>query len=102
MPAITVVDQIRDQADITGPLQDQGALTYDGPSGKFKTVPITYVHDQALASATWNIHHNLGRFPSVTVVDSSGTVVYGNVQYIDTNNLTISFSVAFGGTAYIN
>ena len=58
--------------------------------------------DQMSASATWVIAHSLGKYPSVTVVDSSGAVVEGYVDYTDANTLTVSFSAAFAGTAYLN
>jgi len=58
---------------------------------------------QQLASATiWTINHNLDRHPSVTVVDSGGTVVIGNVNYVTNNTLTITFTAAFSGKAYLN
>lgn len=46
--------------------------------------------------------HNLGKIPSVTVVDSSGNIVYGDITYTDLNNLTITFNTAFTGTVYLN
>ena len=61
-----------------------------------------YVFIQSTPSATWTITHNLGKFPSVSVVDSANTVVYGDIGYIDNNSLTITFSAAFGGKAYMN
>lgn len=61
-----------------------------------------YVFIQSTPSATWNITHNLGKFPSVSVVDSANTVVYGDIDYIDNNSLTVTFSAAFGGKAYMN
>jgi hypothetical protein len=61
-----------------------------------------YVHSQMIPSATWVVTHNLGKFPSVTVVDSTGRHVFGDVQYVDANNVTIIFSGAFGGKAYMN
>lgn len=61
-----------------------------------------YVHTQLSASKEWLVNHNLGKFPSVTVVDSAQTVVIGEVTYIDSNNLKITFSAEFGGTAYLN
>lgn len=61
-----------------------------------------YEHSQAVAAATWNIQHNLNKFPSVTVVLSTGQKGYGNVTYIDKSNLTISFASAESGKAYIN
>lgn len=62
----------------------------------------TYIHNQAVASATWNINHKLGKFPSVTIIDTSGNVVYGDIQFIDSNNITITFSASFSGKAYLN
>lgn len=62
----------------------------------------SYVHHQNISSTTWNITHFLGKRPSVTVVDSSDRVVYGNINYIDDDSLTLSFSSAFSGKAYLN
>lgn len=62
----------------------------------------TYTHTQSVASATWTITHNLNKRPSVTVVDSGGTVVIGDVQYIDDNTIIITFIGAFSGAAYLN
>jgi hypothetical protein len=61
-----------------------------------------YVHNQAVAISTWNVTHNLGKFPAVTIVDSAGTQVYGTITHVDTNNTTISFSSGFSGKAYFN
>lgn len=61
-----------------------------------------YVHTQAGASAEWIVAHNLGKFPSVTVIDSAGSQVIGDVTYTDINNLTIKFLGAFSGKAYLN
>lgn len=61
-----------------------------------------FVFTQNLASSSWAIQHNLGKFPAVTVVDSSGHEVVGDVQHTDKNNLTIFFSAPFAGSAYLN
>ena len=61
-----------------------------------------YAHDQPLASSTWTIVHNMGKNPSVSVVDSSGDEVEGEVNYVSSNQLTISFTAAFSGKAYLN
>ena len=68
---------------------------------------ITYTHNQGSVSDTWIITHNLGRFPSVTVVDSGGTIVTGNAVYDSNNQITLTFFangnlVAFSGKAYLN
>lgn len=62
----------------------------------------TYIFTQIAASATWNINHNLNKRPSVTIVDSGGNVVIGDIKYIDDNNIKAIFSSAFGGNAYLN
>ena len=61
-----------------------------------------YTHNQMTASAVWNVTHNLGRYPSVTVVDSGGNVVTGDVRYTSLNSVVISFSGAFSGSAYFS
>ena len=61
-----------------------------------------YVFTQALPNATWSINHNLDKKVSVMIVDSADSVVYGNISYVDTNNITITFSGAFSGKAYLN
>ncbi len=47
----------------------------------------------------WMIPHNLGFKPQVTILDPEGNVVYGNVQHLDSNTLSISFTLPFYGTA---
>ncbi len=61
-----------------------------------------YQHTQIQALDSWTITHNLQKFPSVTVVDSAGSKVTGEVDYIDINTLTVSFTAEFGGIAYLN
>ena len=61
-----------------------------------------YTHNQSVASATWSVAHNLNKFPSVSVVLSTGQKGYGDVTYTDANNLTVSFAAAESGKAYIN
>ncbi len=61
-----------------------------------------YVHNQGTPSAIWAIEHSLGKLPSVTSVNNNNIEVKGQVQYIDNNNLTITFSAGFSGKAYLN
>lgn len=63
---------------------------------------IHYIFSQDIPSALWTIQHDLNKKPSVTVVSSSDVVVYGDVTYLNTNKLTITFSAAFSGKAYLN
>ena len=61
-----------------------------------------YVHIQSVSASTWTITHNLGFFPAVSVVDSGGSVVEGDVSYISVNQVSIAFSSSFGGKAYLS
>lgn len=65
-------------------------------------VRVTYTHNQMQASDFWEINHNLNKKPSVTVVDSGGSVVMGEVTYIDDNSLAVGFAYPFSGKAYLN
>ena len=78
-------------------IQPDGTLKSTGGDGDKE-----FVFNQASAEAEWSIKHDLGKYPSVTVVDSGNNVVVGDVQYVDLNNVIIKFSAAFSGEAYLN
>ena len=61
-----------------------------------------YVHDQGNAAAEWVVTHNLNKFCSVTVVDTAGSVIIGQVEYNNVNVATLTFRSAFAGKAYGN
>ena len=65
---------------------------------------LSYVHIQATPDTVWTIPHGMGRFPGgITVVDSAGDVVIGfDLVHDSTNQLTLTFSAAFSGTAYLS
>lgn len=62
----------------------------------------TFIHDVMVPSKTWDITHNLGKYPSVSVVNSANVWVIGDIQYINENRLIITFSSEFSGKAYLN
>jgi len=62
----------------------------------------SYTHTQSIASDTWIIVHGLGSYPSVTIIDSSGDEVEGELKYVSSNEIHVTFSAMFGGTAYLN
>ena len=57
---------------------------------------------QGTPTATWTIVHDLGLYPDVQVVDSSGDQVEGDVTHDSVDQLTVVFSAAFSGDAYLN
>ena len=82
--------------------------TMDPETGKYRVlegggeVDKTFAYTQATPAATWTITHNLGKYPAVSIVDSAGSAVVGDVEYIDDNTVTITFQSAFAGAAYFN
>ena len=60
-----------------------------------------HIHTQGQASTTWTITHTLGGRPQVTIVDSADTHVFGEVQYLSNSQVTVTFSAAFSGKAYL-
>jgi len=62
----------------------------------------TFIFSQLTPLVVWTITHNLGQYPSVTVVDLNNHVVVGDIVYTNSNTLTITFDTAFAGYAYLN
>ena len=68
----------------------------------------TFIFTQAVAATEWGdgtppvVTHNLGKFPSITVVNNNNVVINGEYTYIDNNNVKLTFSAAFAGKAYLN
>jgi hypothetical protein len=57
---------------------------------------------QGVPATTWDITHNLNKFPSITVVDTASTTVVGSYEYINKNRVILSFSGPFAGKAFLN
>ena len=68
----------------------------------FGTEGYEYTFTQSAAASTWTINHNLDRFPSVTTVDSAGSIINGAITYTDSNTITVVFTSATSGKAYLN
>ena len=62
----------------------------------------TFEFTQGTPSTNWSIQHDMDKFPSVSVVNNNNVLMYGNITYVDKNNLTINFSAGFSGKAYLN
>ena len=62
----------------------------------------THKHTQTSSSDVWTINHNLNKYPSVTVQDSAGSIVIGEITYNNKNTITLTFSGAFSGEAHLN
>jgi len=74
-----------------------------GPTGPAGVGGGNYTHIQSTPSTTWTVVHNLGYNPGgVSVVDSAGTKVYGDITHSTVNQLVINFSAGFSGKAYLS
>lgn len=62
----------------------------------------SFRHIQSSNSTSWVVTHNLGYRPSVTIIDIDGDVVNGDIVYNTLNQLTLNFSTAIKGEAYLN
>lgn len=83
-------------APIPGPPGPAGPAGSDPGAQSFRFI-------QPTASATWIITHSLGFRPSVTVVDSAGTVcIPGTLTYPSDSQVVLLFSAAFAGEAYLS
>lgn len=89
-------------ACLAGSLYVWDNISQDWVSQVSEGVDLSYTHSQSVALSTWPVTHNLGKYPSVTVIDSAGTEVEGAVQHLSTTQLVITFSAPFGGTAHLN
>lgn len=78
-----------------GPSGEAGVPGPPGASGGF------YVYEQGTPAAVWTIPHTLPYNPNITVVDSAGSVVEGDIDY-QAGQVVLAFSGAFSGTAYLS
>ncbi len=62
----------------------------------------TFVFSQGVPLYQWDITHDLNKFPSVSVVNSFNEEVFGKVDYINKNRVTVTFAAPFSGQAYCN
>lgn len=76
-------------------------LIVDLDPGLTHVWPSTFQWVEAAPSAVWVINHGLNSIPSVNVLDSSNQELFGQVDYVDDDNLTITFSSPEAGTAYL-
>lgn len=117
VPLEVDVNQVAVDLEVSGGVQPTLNTDYEGLTNKpqingvelsgNKTsaelgIDQTHIYNQSTASDEWTINHNLNKYPSVTVVDSAGTICEGTVTYIDTNTIVCDFNGAFSGTAYLN
>src|SRR4249920_3263497 len=78
-----------------GPAGPQGP---PGPSG----VGSSFTFVQSTPLAVWVITHSVPYYPNVVVIDSANVQVEGDVVYTSSSVVTITFSGAFSGRAFLS
>ena len=61
-----------------------------------------YILTVSMPSDIWLINHSLGKYPSVTVINNDLKEVVGDIEYIDLDNIRITFSSEFSGKVICN
>ena len=72
-----------------------------GPVGPKGDSDVFFTFTQALPATAWVVPHNLDGYPTAVVFDSAGSQCEGTFSYQSPNQMTITFTSAFSGTAYI-
>jgi len=100
-PGANSTTYVNDVISITTP---SGTVSYGtaGTSTEVVIPDLAYAHTQATSSSTWTINHNLDFYPNVTVQDSAGTIVEGEISYTTRNQVVLTFAAAFSGKAYLS
>jgi hypothetical protein len=92
--------QIADNAVTSAKIADGTITATDLAPG---VVPqLGYTFTQASPVSVWTITHPLTFQPNVAVVDSAGDEVEGDVKHLNPTTIQVTFSAAFGGTAYLS
>ena len=71
-------------------------------NGGVSIAAVNFIFTQQTASLEWIIDHALNKYPSVSIVDSAGSVVIGDIKYISLSRVVVTFTFEFSGKAYLN
>ena len=96
---LSIVDPVAGVLSVNG---KTGNVVIDYPD--INTDPVNhvkYMHTQNTPSNQWNINHNLGFFPNITVLDNANRIIEADTQYLNTNSVKIVMNVALSGVAYL-
>ena len=95
---LPITDGTSGQALVTN---GSGVLTWVSGGGGV-SAPEFYEFTQSANLSIWAITHNLNKKPSVTVQNSTGDTLLGEIQYIDNSSLLFKLNLPSTGKAYLN
>ena len=99
---ISVTGSFADSNGNTGTNNQVLTSTGTGTTWALVSASTEIIPFQNVNVVTANHTGALGTFPSVTVVNPNNIVVLGEIRYITTTQLTITFSSAQTGNVYLN
>lgn len=106
MPSGAVVDvTVLSGSGVQTVRLDGGRLVFtmsDGREVAADMPPLSFKFEQSRPESVWVIDHPLGGYPSVTVVDTAGTTVFGRVDYVSPSSVRVEFSAPVAGSAFLN
>ena len=80
----------------------QGPPGATGAKGDPGLTSPPFEHEQSVPSATWVIHHGLGRYPAaVLCADTAGTQILGGVHLDSIDQVTVTYTAPVGGKAQV-
>ena len=95
-----------DYADLINTPQNTSNFVNDGSGGGYPYVTeeqllLSFTFEQSTPSMSWVVNHPLNRMPATSIVDSSGSLVFGKVTYVNLSTLIIDFNSPFSGYVYL-
>ena len=86
-------------------VESTGSGVTDSGTGSDSDAAIAngYSHTQSIADTVWTVTHELGYYPAgVYAEDAAGDELDGDVEYVSTSRLTITFTTAVAGLARVS
>jgi hypothetical protein len=84
------------------PITNGYTVVVNGPGTIVGSGIAYFVYTQVSPAATWDIVHNLGYFPNVSIVDSGNNTLETDIHYVSANELQVLLSAATSGKAYLS
>lgn len=66
------------------------------------TGDLHYTHYQDVPDEIWYVTHNLGKNPTIQVVNSAGDVIYPDIKHTSVNTCELYFKSAMSGKVFCN
>jgi uncharacterized alpha-E superfamily protein len=68
----------------------------------FSAQNLNYTYIQQIPSSYWTVIHNLGKIPSITIIDTAGTQVWADIINVTPNSFDVVLQYPMSGMAVCN